>query len=248
MILAYHQIDSGFGAGLSRTTPGQFEKQVRFLHENEYRTVSVVEYLKQGQFSESNVVITFDDAYESVYRNALPILSHYNMVATVFPITKFVGGHNVWDYGYGRLPHCSWKQLQHLTEVGWEVGSHTATHQNLRSLSTKRLWNEIRYSKEVIENRLGRSISVISYPFGSYNQDVMDLAAAAGYVAGCSLGAFNRGNQYALPRCGVYFFEAEAYFALRLKHRRLRLVDNCKQVGFAQLARLASSFRFGQSH
>jgi peptidoglycan/xylan/chitin deacetylase (PgdA/CDA1 family) len=68
------------------------------------------------------IVICFDDNYQSVYNNGLPILNNYNMKATNFVNTGRFGD----DESYG------WDELIELELVhGWESAGHTLNHINM---------------------------------------------------------------------------------------------------------------------
>ena len=68
------------------------------------------------------IVICFDDNYQSVYDNGLPILNNYNMKATNFVNT----GRLSEDNSYG------WDELIELELVyGWESAGHTLNHINM---------------------------------------------------------------------------------------------------------------------
>lgn len=66
-----------------------FEKQMKYLSKNNYKTLSLDEFYawKKGKkINGKKVVLTFDDGDESFYTNVLPILEKYNFKAAVFII------------------------------------------------------------------------------------------------------------------------------------------------------------------
>ena len=246
IVLAYHQISPEFGTGFSNTTPKQFARHIRFLRDANYSSMSLMDHVSGRVKNQPAVVITFDDAYSSVYENAFPILEQYGFSATVFPITKFVGGWNQWDYHIRRFrkSHCGWQQLRQLFEAGWEVGSHSVSHAHLHTLSASRLWHELRYSKEVIESKLGEEVRVLSYPFGWANGYVADMTHRAGYRAACTLGLRGPEGPYAIRRKGIYFFEPEKFFELKLQPGACARIDDIKQMLLARLAQSSATLRF----
>ncbi|MFQ5676428.1 MAG: polysaccharide deacetylase family protein, partial [bacterium] len=160
------------------------------MAKNGYETISIADYVTASVATDKKVILTFDDAYASVFDNAYPILAEHGFTASIFPITKYIGKTNKWDYnslGEG-AQHCTWKQLRMLIKAGWEVGSHTESHRNLRSLSDKELWHEVKHSKDILEANLGARVEVISYPFGKYSAKVIEVTREAGYIGGCTLG------------------------------------------------------------
>lgn len=253
-ILAYHKVQPTFELGIAYNTPEQFEKQVRYLYENNFKCLSILDYVNNHRNAERNIVITFDDAYDSVYENALPILSKYGFTATVFVITKFVGQLNTWDYHFKRFrfPHSDWSHVREMFNEGWEVGSHTVSHPNLPRLSRNRLWHEIKYSKEILENQLGTEVAVFSYPFGLHNEAVVDCVRKAGFQAACTLGynyPYNQSFPFALFRRGVYRIEPLRLFKTKLSNSYFAHCDDFKQrlISLASKSTLFLRFLGGSS-
>ncbi|MBI5197026.1 MAG: polysaccharide deacetylase family protein [Nitrospirae bacterium] len=91
------------------------------------------------------------------------------------------------------------------------LGSHTVDHIRLAHADDETIENQLRRSKEMIENHTGQSCVFLCYPDGSYNKHVMDMARKTGYEAavttkegfnspGTDLMALRRFN---LPRQGT---------------------------------------------
>ena len=73
-ILMYHSISN---SNNQLSVPiKNFEKQMKLMSRNGYRTVNLqkLSSIDEGKF----FIITFDDGYEDVFLNALPILKKYN--------------------------------------------------------------------------------------------------------------------------------------------------------------------------
>jgi hypothetical protein len=124
-VLAYHLVDRRLDAGIAWMPPRRFERQIAWLAEAGYRSLSLSEYLQGGNLTK-RVVITFDDGYRSLVQYALPILSRYHFRATVFVIAGYVGRPNLWDVKFflPRFHHLDWSELRTLLAAGWEIGSH----------------------------------------------------------------------------------------------------------------------------
>ncbi len=181
-ILTYHKVDTKFELGITRVTPNQFEKQIKFLSENGYKSLLVSEARKLNNTDEKFICITFDDGYKSVIEFAFPILKKYNFTATVFVISNFIGKRNDWDFGFGiKFKHLDWDDLKILCENGWEIGSHSANHQALTLLDEEKIKNELETSKFEIEKNLGIKITSFAPPFSRYNEKVVKLAFDCGY-------------------------------------------------------------------
>ncbi|MEW6681746.1 MAG: polysaccharide deacetylase family protein [Nitrospirota bacterium] len=113
-------------------------------------------------------VITFDDGFEDVYTDAFPILARYESTATLFLPTAFISDTNttVMDRRF-----LSWSQVRDLIKAGITVGSHTVTHKYLAELSRSQGEDEIRRSKETIEDRTGAPVDTFSVPYAFPEND-----------------------------------------------------------------------------
>lgn len=181
-ILMYHYIypksELGSGAPSLYVSTEAFERQMWFLKTFGYRVISMDEYyeIKTGKRKPrgKEVLITFDDGHRSYLERALPILERYQLKSTNFLIWR----HLIKDMkDYINLNEA--KKLSRNPLVVLE--SHTITHPNLTKVPLARAKSEIIQSKEYLEKALGKEIKYLSYPEGSFNPDVMQLAQEAGY-------------------------------------------------------------------
>jgi peptidoglycan/xylan/chitin deacetylase (PgdA/CDA1 family) len=134
--------------------PIWFEKILKFLATNNYKTLDCDEYLDllQGNSRSkplSSVLLTFDDGLSSVWSAALPLLQKYHMKAVVFVIPGRIQDHpartvyrNLDDVWSGKAvltdvlardvsnsPLCTWQELQQAQESGFlDIQCHTLWH------------------------------------------------------------------------------------------------------------------------
>lgn len=165
-ILLYHRIVPGQSDNPYNLSPQEFEDQMRYLSENGYIAITINQ-LRQAiihgsELPEKPVVISFDDGDISVYKNAFPIMQKYNFVGVAYLVSTYLE-----TPGY-----MSYRQVKDLIKGGWEIGSHTARHQDLSTSSS--LDTEIIGSKADLEKYLGIEINSFAYPFGKYNQNSME--------------------------------------------------------------------------
>ena len=159
------------------------------------------------------VHVTFDDAFRSV-EAVLPALERLGVPVTVFACTAYADGGRPLDVPElaseaamrpAELATMGWDTLRRLTDAGVEVGSHTATHAHLASLSTAEIERELRESRLRLEDELRRPCRFLAYPYGEFDERVRRAAEAAGYEAAFALESAERGfDRYALPRVGLY--------------------------------------------
>src|SRR3954469_10215377 len=79
------------------------------------------------------VILNFDDAFESQYANAKPILDKYGYKATYYVVCNYIGNS-------GRL---TWEDITALSNEGHDIGSHTMNHADLSKTSKKETEFEI---------------------------------------------------------------------------------------------------------
>ena len=193
-VLAYHWVDPEPGQKLRQwgVTPAAFEAQMTALAEGAYQVLSLEEVLQvvhgERPSSPKAVALTFDDGYRSLLDHALPVLERFGFRATFFLVSDRVGGTNAWDARHGDAPRSlmSWDETAGLLARGMEIGAHSRTHPFLPDLPERELEDEIRRSKETIEDRLGCSVRFFSYPHGLIDERCRHSVMAAGYAGACS--------------------------------------------------------------
>ncbi|MBS1272327.1 MAG: Poly-beta-1,6-N-acetyl-D-glucosamine N-deacetylase [Candidatus Marinimicrobia bacterium] len=191
-ILVYHKVNARFEFGITRVTPHQFERHIAGLIDAGYQPVTL-STLMNSPDRDDLVAITFDDAYESVYINAFPIMEKYGAKSTSFVITDFIGKINHWDVNLGwlRFRHMDAGQMREMLEAGHEFGSHTVTHENLLEMTDSEVDYELMVSKETLQDILGTEVKYVAFPFGRFARRVVELSEKAGYEAGCVFAPYN---------------------------------------------------------
>lgn len=183
-ILIYHHIRDFPGSNNPNdetfyVDPENLEAQLEYLRENNFTSISFTDlanYLA-GHFimPAKPVIISFDDGLLNQYENALPVLKKYNFTATFFIFTNPIGRSK---------NYLTWEQVRELDSLGMEIGSHGKYHLFFDRLDgDDRLVEEVIGSKKIIEQNLGKSIFALAYPFGTYDQQVLELVKEAGYSA-----------------------------------------------------------------
>jgi len=224
LALCYHAISDDWPCDLA-VTSDRFGEQLKSLLGRGYEAVTFSQ-LADSTRPRKAVAITFDDAFLSVYEDALPTLRELGMVATIFVPTDYPDsnrlmawpGLDAWEgLGHGTaLRSMSWDQLRDVRELGWEVGSHTCSHPRLTSLDDESLARELRRSRQICSEQLGDCHS-LAYPYGDWDARVATSAREAGYrIAGALSGRWHRNVTLSYPRIGVYRGDDARRFALKV--------------------------------
>lgn len=131
-----------------------------------------------------SALITFDDGSRSVREVALPCLRRFSCPAVLFVPTHFIGGQNTFDAGLEPVEDlCDWSDLRALQASDVSIQSHTVTHRRLSELTPVEQEHELRTSKAVLEEGLGRPVTLIAYPYGDAPHATQPLQTA-GFHAG----------------------------------------------------------------
>ena len=100
LILGYHRIGSSSGTldGVS-VSPENFAEHLHELRKRTHpiRLSELVQHLKDGSLPDKSIAVTFDDGYADNLYTAKPLLEKYEIPATVFVCTGFMGREFWWD-------------------------------------------------------------------------------------------------------------------------------------------------------
>lgn len=183
-ILVYHDVAPRESERLVASrefnvTPTTFEAQMRYLHDQGYRVISLgalVEALEQRcSVPARTVVITFDDGRENQYRHAFPVLKRYGFTATFFPFT----------HAMNRNPrYLTWEQLREMQRAGMTIGSHAHLHPRMDKITDPAIMRrETAGSREILQQRLESGAEFFAYPFGAMSAQAEAALRAAGFRA-----------------------------------------------------------------
>lgn len=194
-ILMYHSIDRDSSPAFRSfvVPPERFNEQLAMLRSNGYHAVTVSDLARARRggrpLPSQPVVITFDDGFADFYHHALPILSRYGLTATLYLVTGEIGGRARWlaPEGEGDRQMLTWDQVREIAAAGIECGAHSVRHPKLDALPRAVAAAEIRWSKAMIEDRLGRPCATFAYPYGFYDAGVRRLVRRAGFTSACAV-------------------------------------------------------------
>lgn len=222
-ILVFHKLSSSFTFGSTNYSPERLIVLLESLIDSGYEFGSIEEVLRAG--NSKKLSLTFDDGYAHLMRTLPRLIDKYGMKPVIFLPTAFIGENNSWDYSF-RLreeTHLDKSQIAELAAIGCEFGTHSHRHLDLTRLDEKTIRSELLGSKEVLENITGRTINMMSYPFGKYNDNVLTLVKDAGYKRSFTM-RFPKlsDNPLTIGRVPVYFFDIPVFVHQKLNGTRWR--------------------------
>ncbi len=188
VVLAYHDVQPKDRISTEYTvTPQTLSYQLTSAQEWGLQFVSLSELTSRwraGQNIDGLASVVFDDALVGVYRYGAEILAECGVPGDLYPLTEGLGQRPTWWPGSART--MTGQELSELLDLGWGLGSHTRTHRSLPLLRPGVQRDEIRSSRQALEDATGRRISTIAYPFGHHDARVRDACREAGYEVGFS--------------------------------------------------------------
>lgn len=240
-ILTYHRIVQTKEEGGSLpiwVTTVQFEEHLQILKEEGFTTLTVSDLAAMPTLADrfrpdwKPILLTFDDGYEDNYTLLFPLLQRYGFTATIFLVAGMK--QNLWDKdmgGFAPAPLLSDAQAQEMQRYGIDFGSHSMTHPRLGAIPLASAEEEIRLSKQVLEERLGRTVNSFCYPYGSLSADVKRLVGEAGYkfgIASDSGSLFLHEDVLEVRRIGVFPNTTAARFRRKITGRYVFRGDNAR--------------------
>ena len=135
----------------------------------------------------NSICLVFDDGYYDFYKFIYPLLKKYKLKALLAVVPKYILDdtdkkdnerlhfeHNDLFFAYESATFCTFKELKEMSESGVvQIVSHSYSHQNLLE-GEYNLDEELLKSKEIIEKKLEVSVESFVFPFGKYNQNILD--------------------------------------------------------------------------
>lgn len=175
-VLMYHMIGDEQG-NAAIMTEANLRIQMNYLRDHGYHPITMQElydYVTKGApLPEKPVCITFDDGYLDSYTIVYPMMKEYGFPWTLFLITDDVGK------PYNRM---SWDQLKEMANShAVTIASHTLSHPKLHNLATRaEKEKEIVEANKALKYQLGIDNVWLAYPYGDYDDEVIDICKKAG--------------------------------------------------------------------
>ncbi len=160
----------------------QFRDQLQRLKKAGFTFVTFEDMINQRISGTKNILITIDDGNKSVYQAYYTIMKPMGIkpVLGIYPAI------------IGRMHYAmNWDEVKKLADDGCYIASHGYHHMYLSTKYYEKepqsFKKEIYLSKKVLEEKLGRKIELMVYPFGVSSDIAISELKNAGYKYGMSL-------------------------------------------------------------
>lgn len=173
-----------------------FEQLLCLLHKK-YNVITPRQFHSQDFDPDKvNILLTFDDGYQSWLDVVIPVLDSYKTKGLFFVTSGLLdaaerGEEDVAKFMQVRLRlqnirrPLSWDGAKRIIRKGHSVGGHTENHIVLSELNKKQVTTEVSENKIRLEGELGLLLQDFAYPFGTpihYNRSVASIARDCGYT------------------------------------------------------------------
>jgi peptidoglycan/xylan/chitin deacetylase (PgdA/CDA1 family) len=196
VVLLYHHFSDSTPQSTS-ISPALFEQHLQYIQNNNFKVLTVSNLIKKLKNNEKLpnkcVVLTADDAYTSIAKNAYPLLKKYQIPMSVFVATT--GS----DKNYNAL--MSYPQMRAINDI-IDFYNHSTDHAHFYTLSTQEAKENIRQAQDTLFKELGTQEKIFAYPYGEFDTKTYTLLKEMGFVAfGQHSGAIgNSSDVVRLPR------------------------------------------------
>lgn len=119
-----------------------------------------------------SVELTFDDGWLGSFERTVSLLERFDVTASVFVTTGLIGQPYFADEVVLR---------EAIASGRFRIGAHGVTHRLLETLPPEDIENELRGSKDTLEQILGAEVDEFALPGGSRSATVIQLAKRAGF-------------------------------------------------------------------
>jgi peptidoglycan/xylan/chitin deacetylase (PgdA/CDA1 family) len=221
-ILCYHSVEPAWSSPLA-VEPELFHKHCSWLAARGLVVglAEAVARLSPYGAPRGVTALTFDDGFASVYEHAFPVLVRYGLPATFFVVAGTLAGDGLPVTWVDTPP--SWplrtlspEQVLEMQEAGFDFGSHSYAHHDLTQLSEKECEQDLRASRELLEDLIRRRVPFLAYPRGRHNELVRRAAERAGFSRAFTLPeAPEPVGPFSIPRAGVFL--GNGLWSLRAK-------------------------------
>ncbi|MEM7014237.1 MAG: polysaccharide deacetylase family protein, partial [Verrucomicrobiota bacterium] len=211
-ILGYHDFtESGSGTDM-KINIDKFRQQMQTLKDSEVPVITMRDFIawKKGEkeIPDKCVVITMDDGWVGVYELAYPILKEFGYPFSIYLYKNYVntGGRSL-----------SYDQVREMMANGCEVGSHSVSHDFMartrgRTPDQYEAWlrEELGESLRFLREHFGEDVlPVFVYPYGNYNDQVVELAEEYGYEIGLTVAPKKADHSLDDLRVGRYIIHGD---------------------------------------
>jgi peptidoglycan/xylan/chitin deacetylase (PgdA/CDA1 family) len=169
-ILCYHHIKEDTSGKSPDYTIGlhAFAGHLKMLTDSGYTAILPGQLLAcfrgESSLPSKSIMITFDDSHAEHFAVAAPLLDSFDFKGVFFVTAVTIG-----KPGYMRAA-----QLKILSDNGHVIGAHSWDHPDLRKVLGKAWDIQLNKALETLTQITGKTVEYFAYPFGAWNEAVIE--------------------------------------------------------------------------
>lgn len=133
-----------------------------------------------------SIAITVDDGMTN-FLEAYKLFKRYQLKVTLFISSNKIGKKEYSDDLNRNISYLKTGQLLCLDKNIVDIQNHGFDHIKLTEVKNEDILDrEIVKSKEILENQFKKDISIFCYPYGLYNENILNTIKNVGYKAACT--------------------------------------------------------------
>jgi len=209
IVLCYHDIPKEVYLDDYGVDQRSFIDTIEYFKAHGYTFVSLDDLARskngESDLPAKTILLAFDDAYKSFYEFVYPVLAEYKIPSTLAVVSSWIDGEQP-EYVDHTL--MTWDEIREVANSPYvEVISHThhlhegiiynpqgnklsaATNRQYdmdsktyesESTYMKRIYDDLKTSKDLLEEKTGQAIRAIAWPYGHYNEETAIQAKKVG--------------------------------------------------------------------
>ncbi len=247
LVLMYH----GVGRRSARedpfclfVPPDTLYRQLRGLLARGWTPLTLGRYLR-GDVPRRSVLVTFDDGYQALLDEGVPVLRRLGIPATAFVLTGVLGRTSSWMTEMPDEPLLDADGIRALADAGLDVECHGWDHSDMANAGAWTLTRNLVDAAAVLADITGKRARAFAYPYGHHDAAARRAVAEAGFEVAFSVHA--AAGRYAVPRVDINATEIDRTFRLKTwrGYRTVRRMSGAvpllrpalhSLIGFAQRA------------
>ncbi|MCL4338576.1 polysaccharide deacetylase family protein [Patescibacteria group bacterium] len=185
-VLFYHHIEpyaqaKTEGHASLTVDAGFFDRQMQYLVSHGYHTITAEDLaqalLHQKILPSKPIAVTIDDGYSDIPTYAFPVAQKYHVLLNLMIPTGLLN-----NPGY-----MSWDNLKNMVNSGVVFAyDHSWSHYSMPAGNDTKDQMEIMTAKTQLEQHLGGTVNIFTYPYGSTDNRIINLLRNDGFIAAFS--------------------------------------------------------------
>ncbi len=199
-VVMYHSVlkDEAYH-GKYVISPEELESDMLYLKSQGYTTIlpeDLLAFAQGKELPEKPILLTFDDGYYNNYLYAYKLAQKHQCKFLISPIGYYSDFYTQTGEKNGYYTHCTWEQLQEMTDSGLvEVGNHSynlhkgsGSPVGVKKASGEteeayraRLTEDLLTAQEAVEKHVRKRPDTFVYPFGAVSKSTPELVKSLGF-------------------------------------------------------------------